>query len=168
MKHWYALYTQSRKEKVLETELTKNGYEVFLPLRKELRRWKDRKKMIEVPLFTSYIFVKAETKELPLIVQITGAVKFIYFEGKPIPVPQHQIDSIRILLEREIEFELQRTNVKVGDRVQIREGRFAGLTGVVRNEKGKTLFAVVIDALQVNMTIEIDKNEVVLLNKNKD
>jgi transcription antitermination factor NusG len=165
MKQWFALYTQPRKEKVLDSELKKRGIESFLPLKKSLRQWKDRKKLVEIPLFPSYIFVNVDDNKLYEIVQVTGAVRFIYFEGKPVPVPQEQIDSIKILLEREIEFELQRNNVRVGDRVQIREGRFAGLTGVIRNERKKTMFAVIIDALQVNMTIEVDKAEVVLFDK---
>ncbi|MDR1726118.1 MAG: UpxY family transcription antiterminator [Bacteroidales bacterium] len=167
MKEWFALYTVARKEKVLEREFAKQGTEAYLPMRKELRQWKDRKKLVEVPLFPSYIFVKTESNTLYKLVGMTGAVKFIYFEGKPVPVPQHQIDSIKILLDRDIKFELQRSNVKVGDRVEIREGMFAGLTGVIKKEKKTTKFVVAVDALQVSLIIEVDKKEVLLVNNNK-
>ncbi|MDR0790838.1 MAG: UpxY family transcription antiterminator [Bacteroidales bacterium] len=163
MKQWFALYTQPRKEKVLDAEFKKRGIESFLPLKKSLRQWKDRKKLIEVPLFSSYVFVREEATNLYGVLQIPGCVRFIFFDGKPVPIPDYQIESVRILLEQEVEFELKSANAKVGDRVKIREGRFSGLCGVIKHEQNKTKFSIVIDALQVDMSIIVDKSEVQLV-----
>ncbi|MDR1006031.1 MAG: UpxY family transcription antiterminator [Bacteroidales bacterium] len=163
MKQWFALYTQPRREKALDKELAKRGIEAYLPLKSTLRQWKDRKKRVDMPLIPSYLFVKTEIQDFYNVLQLSGAVKFVYFEGKPVPVPQHQIDSMRLLLDKEIEFEMRLADVHVGDRVRIREGRFAGLTGIVKNEKGKTRFCVVVDVLRLDLTIEIDKEEVQLV-----
>ncbi|HBN04651.1 MAG TPA: antitermination protein NusG, partial [Bacteroidales bacterium] len=97
MKRWFALYVQPRKEKVVEKELLKIGYEVYLPLKQELRQWKDRKKLIEVPLIPSYVFMNINEREMWDIVRINGCVKFIWFNGKPCPIPDSQIDSIKLL-----------------------------------------------------------------------
>ena len=163
MKQWYALYTQYNKERSLEIEFKKRNIEAFLPMSKKLRQWKDRKKLIDVPLFPSYIFIKEEAVKLYDILQIQGCVRFVFFEGKPVAVPDYQIESIKILLEREMEFEIESTNVKIGDRIKIREGKFAGLCGVIKHEQNKTKLSVIIDALHLDMTIVVDKSEVQLV-----
>ena len=106
MKNWFALYVQPRKEKVVEKELLRNNYEAFLPIKKCLRQWKDRKKMVEMPLIPSYVFVFIEVKDMWDILKINGCVKFVWFDKKPCPIPQYQIESLKLIQENEIDIEL--------------------------------------------------------------
>ena len=79
---WIAVYTKPRHEKAVSNELYKKGYEVFLPLLKERRKWSDRKKWIEFPLFRSYLFVRTDLKNVLFIIQTSGVVKVIKFGAK--------------------------------------------------------------------------------------
>ena len=158
MKRWFALYVQPRKEKVVEQELLKRGYEVYLPIKQVLRQWKDRKKIIEVPLIPSYIFMNIEEREMWDIVRINGCVKFIWFNGKPCPIPDNQIVSIKLLLEKKVEIEQTSINPSSGDLVRIIEGDFTGLVGVFLHKKEKNNFAVRISSLGIDLTITIDES----------
>lgn len=159
MKRWFALYVQPRKEKVVEQELLKRGYEIYLPIKQELRQWKDRKKIIEVPLIPSYIFMNIEEREVWDIVRINGCVKFIWFNGKPCPIPDNQIDSIKLLLEKKVEIKQTSINPSSGDLVRIIEGDFTGLVGVFLHKKEKNNFAVRISSLGIDLTITIDESK---------
>lgn len=158
MKRWFALYVQPRKEKVVEQELLKRGYEIYLPIKQELRQWKDRKRIIEVPLIPSYVFMNIEEKEVWDIVRINGCVKFIWFNGKPCPIPDDQIDSIKLLLAKNVEIEQTSINPSSGDLVRIIEGDFTGLVGVFLHKKEKNNFAVRISSLGIDLTITIDES----------
>ncbi|MDD3667491.1 MAG: UpxY family transcription antiterminator [Bacteroidales bacterium] len=158
MKRWFALYVQPRKEKVVEQELLKRGYEVYLPIKQVLRQWKDRKKIIEVPLIPSYIFMNIEEREMWNIVRINGCVKFIWFNGKACPIPDNQIDSIKLLLEKKVEIEQTSINPSSGDLVRIIEGDFTGLVGVFLHKKEKNNFAVRVTSLGIDLTITIDES----------
>lgn len=166
MKRWYALYVQPRKEKVVEKELHSRGYEVYLPIRTELRQWKDRKKIVEMPLFTSYIFTHIAARDMWDIVQVPGCIKFIWFSGKPCPIPDNQIDSIKMLLEKNVDIEFE-NNIRPskGDRVRIKDGPFAGLVGIIKNGGAKNNFAVRIDSLGIDLTITLDKTNIELVEK---
>lgn len=159
MKRWFALYVQPRKEKVVEQELLKRGYEIYLPIKQELRQWKDRKRIIEVPLIPSYVFMNIEEKEVWDIVRINGCVKFIWFNGKPCPIPDDQIDSIKLLLAKNVEIEQTSINPSSGDLVRIIEGNFTGLVGVFLHKKEKKNFAVRITSLGIDLTITIDESK---------
>jgi transcription antitermination factor NusG len=159
MKRWFALYVQPRKEKVVEQELLKRGYEIYLPIKQELRQWKDRKRIIEVPLIPSYVFMNIEEKEVWDIVRINGCVKFIWFNGKPCPIPDNQIDSIKLLLEKKVEIKQTSINPSSGDLVRIIEGDFTGLVGVFLHKKEKNNFAVRISSLGIDLTITIDESK---------
>src|SRR5574344_430630 len=159
MKRWFALYVQPRKEKVVEQELLKRGYEIYLPIKQELRQWKDRKRIIEVPLIPSYVFMNIEEKEVWDIVRINGCVKFIWFNGKPCPIPDNQIDSIKLLLENKVEIKQTSINPSSGDLVRIIEGDFTGLVGVFLHKKENNNFAVRISSLGIDLTITIDESK---------
>ncbi|MCK9162849.1 MAG: UpxY family transcription antiterminator [Bacteroidales bacterium] len=162
MKKWFALYVQPRKEKVVEKELLRSNYEVYLPLKKCLRQWKDRKAMVEMPLIPSYVFTRIREVDMWDIVKINGCVKFIWFNNKPCSIPDNQIDSMRLIQEKEIEIELE-NNIRPnqGDRVRIVEGPFAGLIGVIKRGN-KNNFAVRVDSLGVDLSIVLEESQIKL------
>ena len=93
-KKWIAVYTKPRHEKTVENELLKKGFEVYLPILKERRKWSDRKKWVEFPLFRSYIFVKTEIKNSLFVLQTLGVVKVIKFGGEIAVIQNDSIQAI--------------------------------------------------------------------------
>ena len=165
MKKWFALYVQPRKEKVVEKELLRSNYEVYLPLKKCFRQWKDRKKMVEIPLIPSYVFTRIKECDIWNIVKMNGCVKFVWFNGKPCPIPDNQIDSMKLLLEKDVEIELENNIIpSKGDKVKIIEGPFAGLVGIIKTGN-KNKFAVRVDSLGVDLSIVIEESHIKLTEK---
>ena len=97
-KKWIAVYTKPRHEKSVEKELKNKGYEVYLPMLKERRKWSDRKKWVSFPLFRSYIFVKIEIKNSLFILQTPGVVKIVKFLGKISVIPYDSIRTIKLVI----------------------------------------------------------------------
>lgn len=130
-KHWYVIYTNPRAEKKVAERLAKLGIEVYCPLVRTVRQWSDRKKKVDVPLFTSYLFVRLEDGERNRVFQADGVVRYLYWLGQPAIVRQSEIDIIREWLdEKEVE-EVQLTDLQKGDTVVIETGIFKDETGTV-------------------------------------
>src|SRR5687767_14207626 len=104
-RQWYALYTRSRHEKFIQSELDKRKIEAFLPLKTVKRRWSDRTVSIQEPLFKSYLFVKADMACATEVLKTKGAVKFICAGSKPIPIQEAVIRCIREAIELEIQLD---------------------------------------------------------------
>ena len=98
-KNWLAVYTRPRHEKTVEKEFQKKGFEVYLPLLKERRKWSDRKKWVEFPMFRSYVFVRAKIKNILFVVQTPGVVKVIKFGDKVAVVRDEIIKAIKLMIE---------------------------------------------------------------------
>lgn len=128
-KRWLVGYTTPRAEKQVYEKLLKQGYTVFLPLAKASRRWSDRIKIVEIPLFTSYIFVKANSHEIYESLRNTpGLIRYLYMEGKFAEVSDKEIDNIKKFLSKtegyQFSFEENQT-------VEIKDGVLKGRRGVV-------------------------------------
>jgi len=96
---WYALYTRPRHEKRVSQELSKRNIEAFLPTYKVRRRWSDRYKVVEEPLFKNYLFVNVDFVRYHEMLRPYGAIKVVAFDGKPAQIPQNEIASIRQLVD---------------------------------------------------------------------
>ena len=158
---WYALYTRSRFEKKLMTELSSRSIEVFLPMREVLSRWKDRKKRIWVPLFPGYIFVNQiqTPANRYLVLNVPGAVRFVGHEGHAEPVPDEQIDAVRRFLEASISVDPY-PYLRVGNRVEVIAGPLKGIQGILVNKKGKFRFILQVDLIRQAISVEIDASDV--------
>ncbi|MCU0473290.1 MAG: UpxY family transcription antiterminator [Bacteroidales bacterium] len=152
---WYAIYTHPRAEKLVFTRLGESGIETFLPLIQTIRKWSDRKKLVEKPLLSSYVFVKVKPKEFPLVYRTTGVVKFVSFEGQPVAIPQNQIDNLKLLINSDAEIEVTGESIAKGDNVEVVSGSLIGLTGELIKVKGKKRVVVRIDKLDQNIVITI-------------
>ena len=154
---WYALYTRPRAEKLVFNRLVEEGIETFLPLQKTYRMWSDRKKLVEKPLLTSYIFVKTNKKCFPVVYKTTGVVKFVSFEGQPVSIPQNQIDNLRLLINSDAEIEVTSEKLAQGDNVVVINGSLIGLTGELIRIGSKNRVVVRIDRLDQNLILKIPK-----------
>lgn len=158
---WYALYTRSRFEKKMLSELTDRNIEVFLPMREILSRWKDRKKKIWMPLFPGYIFVNhINTPENRYrILNIPGAVRFVGLDGRAEPVPEEQIESVRRFLEASIAVDPY-PYLGVGSRVEVIAGPLKGIEGILVEKRGKFRFVVQVDLIRQAVSVEIDASDI--------
>jgi transcription termination/antitermination protein NusG len=158
---WYALYTRSRFEKKMLSELTDRRIEVFLPMREVLSRWKDRKKKIWIPLFPGYIFVnQVDTPENRFrVLNIPGAVRFVGFEGHANPIPEEQILSVRKFLEASIAVDPY-PYVQVGSRVEVIAGPLKGIRGMLVEKRGRFRFVIQVDLIRQAVSVEIDASDV--------
>ena len=154
---WYALYTRPRAEKQVYQRLVEEGIETFLPLQKTYRMWSDRKKLVEKPLLSSYVFVKTKSKNFPMVYKTQGVVKFVSFEGHPVSIPQNQIDNLRLLINSDAEIEVSSENFARGDNVEVVSGSLVGLTGELIRIGSRNRVVVRIDRLDQNLILKIPK-----------
>ena len=124
-KNWYVLYTSPRFEKRVKERLEWNGTECYLPLHRCPRVWSDRVKLVDIPLFHSYIFVRCKAHEVMPLIRINGVVRVVFYNGQPAIIRQVEIDTIRQFLE-----EAKEKVLVTGDEVEI-------LTGSMRKRSGK-------------------------------
>ena len=158
---WFALYTRSRFEKKMLSELTDRSVEVFLPMREILSRWKDRKKRIWIPLFPGYIFINhIDTPENRFrILNIPGAVRFVSLEGHAQPIPEDQIQYVRRFLESNISIDPY-PYMQVGARVEVIAGPLKGIQGILVEKRGRFRFVIQVDLIRQAVSVEIDASDV--------
>ena len=157
--HWYALYTYPRHEKFISKQLDERGIENFVPMYRSLRRWKDRRKEIELVLFPSYIFVSIPLAERFRVLGLPGLVRFVSFNGQPAILPQQDIDALRNGLEGGLVAE-PHPYLQVGRRVRVKHGPLSGIEGILRRKKDKFRIVISIEAIQHSVALEIDAADV--------
>jgi len=155
MFHWYALYTRSRTEKKVYTELKARSIEAFLPLQRTLRQWSDRKKWVEEPMIRSYVFVRISEREYFDVLNTPGAVRFIFFEGKAAPIPDWQIEALQKILSSDEDFEITDHAIAPGDKIIINKGPFRDIPGELVELKGKKKVVVRIDHIGHSLLLTI-------------
>ncbi len=158
---WYALYTRSRFEKKLMSELVDRSIEVFLPMREVLSRWKDRKKKVWLPLFPGYLFVRQVDTPANRyrILNIPGAVRFVGFNGQTVPIPQEQIEGVRTFLEAKLSVDPY-PYMTIGRRVEVIAGPLKGIQGKLVQKKGRFRFVIQVDLIRQAVSVEIDASDV--------
>ncbi|MFQ5839835.1 MAG: UpxY family transcription antiterminator [Candidatus Methylomirabilales bacterium] len=153
--HWYALYTRPRHEKVVAGQLEGRRIEVFLPLREVLSRWKDRRKLVELPLFPGYLFLHTELSRKRDIVSAKGAVRLVGFDGTPAPIPEEQVEAVRQVCLTKLLCDPY-PYLNTGRPVRVTHGPLAGLTGILVKKKSKHRLILSVDVLQQSVAVEID------------
>lgn len=133
---WYACYTRSRTEKAAQVRLLQEGVECYLPLQRTKRRWSDRYKWVDEPLIKSYIFVRVNASDFSKVLRVEGMVRFITFEGKAVPIPDVQIESIKLLLGNGAELEVTSERFTAGQAVEVQAGPLLGIRGELVEYRG--------------------------------
>src|SRR6267143_2821815 len=134
--HWYAAYTCANHEKGVAAELGARDVEHFLPLYSSVRRWKDRRVNLDLPLFPGYIFVRLALRDRQRVVQIPSVVRLVGFNGLPTALPDEEMEILRSGLAERLRAE-PHPFLTVGRRVRITAGPFDGLQGVLKRKKRK-------------------------------
>lgn len=162
---WFVLYTKSKSEKLVANGLRKKNIEVYCPLRKVERRWSDRKKIVEEPLFRSYCFVKLEEEQRYLVFDVPGFVRYLFWDKKPAVVRQEEIEAIKDLLSDFDHRLIETADFALNDGVVINSGAFSGQKATVIAKQGKKIF-VKIDSLKMYISLDLTQNKVAKVESN--
>lgn len=162
---WYAVYTRSRAEKKLYSTLIQKNIECFLPLKKTLKQRSDRKIWVEEPLLSSYVFVKTVEKERFEVLNTPGAVRYISFEGRPVAIPEKQIESLaKITSEKSEEIEVYQGDLEKGNYVSITSGHLKGVEGEIVEIRGKKRLLLRFESLGCCVHAEVGLREIEAVN----
>lgn len=159
--HWYVAYTSAKHEKKVFFELHRRSVECFLPLYASLRRWKDRRVSLELPLFPGYVFVRFAIQDRLTVLRIPGVAKIVGFGGYPVALPDDQIQSLRLGLQQ---LRAQpHPFLTVGRRVSVKKGPLRGLQGIVIRRKNSVRLVISLDLIQRSASVEIDESDLQLM-----
>ncbi|WP_224999690.1 UpxY family transcription antiterminator [Cesiribacter sp. SM1] len=158
--NWYAVYTRSRAEKKLQALLTQKKVECFLPLKKTASQRTDRKKIIELPLIPSYLFVRITEKEHYEVLNTQGAVCYVKFDGQPAAIPDEQINSLKqLMMTKPQDLTVQYDNFSRGDIVQVCSGPLKGIIAEVVQIRGKDRLLLRFESLGYCVHVELTVEE---------
>lgn len=158
IRKWLAVYTRPRWEKKVNQLLSEKGVENYCPLNKVRRRWSDRVKVIEEPLFKSYVFVKVNDEDRSGVRMTPGVINFVYWQGKPAVIKEKEINAIKRFLDEYENVEVQPLDVKVNQRVKITTGPLMDQEGRVVEVKHKKA-KVAIDSLGYVLVASVEKTK---------
>src|SRR6267142_485329 len=156
---WYAAYTCANHEKHVAAELGAREVEHFLPLYSSVRRWKDRRVNLDLPLFPGYVFVRLALGDRLRVVQIPSVVRLVGFGGLPTALPDTEMEILRSGLSERLRAE-PHPFLTVGRRVRITAGPFAGLEGVLKRKKSSLRVVVTLELIQRSVAVDVDVADV--------
>jgi transcription antitermination factor NusG len=157
---WFAIWTRSRHEQVVREQLERKHLEVFLPTLPKWSRWKDRKKKIDWPLFPGYCFARFDPGDTLPVLKCTGVVNIVSVEGKPAPIPQIELDSIRLLVGSELQFD-PCPLIHEGMMVEVVHGPLKGVVGrLARKDAARARLVLSVDLIGQAVSVEVDAADV--------
>jgi len=156
---WFAAYTCANHEKRVAGQLADRAIPCYLPLYESLRRWKDRRKRIERPLFPGYVFVQISARDRLRIVQLPSVVRLVSFGQGPVAVPEEDIATIRLCLEKKWRVE-PHPFLKTGQRVRVAHGALEGAEGILVRKKGMFRLVLSVGLIMRSVAVEIDSSDV--------
>ena len=156
---WYAIWTRSRHEQVVRDQLERKGLEAFLPTITRWSRWKDRKKQIDWPLFPGYCFARFDPAARLAVLQSTGVVSIVSFDGEIVPIPEHEIDGIRRLVESDLQFD-PCPLIREGMMVEVTHGPLKGVIGRLVRKGAHARLVLSVDLIGQAVSVEVDAADV--------
>ena len=156
---WYATWTRSRHELVVRDQLSRKGFDAFLPMITKWSRWKDRKKQIDWPLFPGYCFVKLTPNDRAAVLKCTGVVSIVSFNGEMALIPAHEIDSIRQLVETDLQFD-PCPLIKEGMLVEVVHGPLRGVVGRLVRKGTHARLMLSVALIGQGVSVEVDAADV--------
>jgi transcription antitermination factor NusG len=156
---WFAVYTQYKREKLVKKMLDQKGIECYLPIKKVVKEWSKKRRTMEIPLISCYIFVKITASEYVPVLETEYVMKFLRIGKDLIAIPESEIELIqRILQEDTIDFEIEANqNFKEGDWVEITGGNLEGVKGKLVEIEGKNRVLITLEHIKHTFRISIEK-----------
>jgi len=159
--NWYALYTKPRWEKKVATQLNKKGFEVYCPVNVVRRRWTDRYKIIEDPLFKSYVFIRFDINDQTRVRLTDGVVNFVYWQGRPAMIHENEIILIKKFLNEFSDVQATSIALNTGLKVRVKAGLMMNHEGLVIDVKNNSV-SVMLETLGYQLTATFDKKNLEL------
>lgn len=157
--HWYACYTRARHEKQVDRLLQERGFETFLPLVPRVSQWKDRRKVVEWPLFPSYVFSRFGAEHMQRVLATPGVAGVVRTNGRPARIDEAELENVRrfarALAGGEVEVE-QRPFLAEGEWVEVMDGPFQGIRGIVVEHRNRRRVLIGLKAIGQALEIDID------------
>lgn len=164
-KEWYALYVNSRAEKKVMEVLLNKGIECYVPIVKTMKQWSDRKKMIEVPLISGYVFTKMCLVEKEKIIQTKGVVGFVKYCGEIAIVKERDINRLKQLVQ--LGYAIDVANIqqkhKGGDKVKIISGVLKNMEGYILDTKEGKYIEIVLESIGQSIKVKLPEEFVILI-----
>jgi len=157
--HWYALYTCANHEKRVAGELHLRGVEHFLPIYHSVRKWKDRRVILDLPLFPGYVFVQLALCDKLRVLQVPSVVRLVGFGGQPHPLPTEEIAALRACISSGLRIQ-PHPYLTVGCRVRLKQGPLEGLEGVLVRRKNIHRVVLSISLISSSASVEVDSPDV--------
>jgi len=157
---WFALYTKPRAEKKVYDDLRQIGVEAYLPLRKELRHWSDRKKWVETPVINSYIFVHIQATDYLRVFEAKGVLSYVKRKGKAVIIPAREIEAMRKTVESNLTFNVETSTIRKGQTITIASGPLKGVTGEVVDVQGTKKLYLQISHIGYTLVVTLDDEDI--------
>jgi transcription antitermination factor NusG len=157
--HWYAVYTCAKHEKRVAEQFTERALENFLPQYESVRRWKDRRVKLQMPLFPGYVFVRLALRDRLRALETPSVVRLVGFNGHPIALPDKEMEALRACVEARLAAE-PHAYLTVGRRVRIKSGPLAEMEGVLIRKKNRYRVVLSLDLIARSAAVEVDAADV--------
>jgi transcription termination/antitermination protein NusG len=157
---WFAIWTRSRHEQVVREQLERKRFDAFLPTVPKWSRWKDRKKKIDWPLFPGYCFARFDPANTLAILKCAGVVNIVSFEGKPAPIPEYELENIRVLVRSDLQYD-PCPMIREGAMVEVVHGPLRGVIGrLLRKDAKRASLVLSVDLIGQGVSVEVDAADV--------
>jgi len=156
MNPWKVIYVSSRAEKKIAERLKEKGIECYVPMKKELKQWSDRKKMVESPLINGYVFVRPDALQRDQVLQHQGVLNYVRYNGGDALVREIEIEALKSIEEKGYHVTGEFSNtLNKGDKVKIEYGPFKGLYGSVNTLAKKSVYNIIIEGIGYTLTVNM-------------
>jgi transcriptional antiterminator NusG len=156
LRRWFALWTRARHEQTVRQQLLRKQIEAFLPTVVRWSHWKDRRKRIEWPLFPGYCFARFDPASAFPVLSCGGVLQIVSFEGRPAPIADDELNSLRLLVEHELPYD-PCPLITEGQRVRVTHGPLSGLIGrLQRKDASHASVVLSVDAIHQAVRVEVD------------
>jgi transcription antitermination factor NusG len=156
--HWYAAQTCANHEKRVLEQLRQRAADTYLPVFASVRRWKDRRVTLDLPLFPGYVFVRLALRDRLPVLQTPSVVRLVGFGGQPVALPDLEIEALRHGLSGGMRIG-PHPYLKIGQRVRVKTGPLRGLEGILARKKKVSRFVISLDLIMRSVAVEIDVAE---------
>lgn len=153
---WYAVYTKYKREKLIHRRLKEKGIETYLPLQQFTRHYKRKKRVVELPLISCYLFTKITRKEEVPVLETPDVVQFVKFNNKLAAIPEEEIRLMKRIVGEEVELEVEPAGLRRGDVVEIIGGNLTGVRGILLQKQSKKNFLVELTHTGYALCMQID------------
>jgi transcription antitermination factor NusG len=157
--HWYAAYTCANHEKTVRWQLEQRSVDSYLPVYETVRRWKDRRVKLQLPLFPGYVFVRLALRDRMQVLQVPSVVRLVGFNGQPAVLPDIEIEALRTGLSAQLRAQ-PHPFLTVGRRVRIKRGPLVGVEGILVRKKNALRVVLSIDLIMRSASVEVEAEDV--------